>query len=588
MSALCVLAAVAMGIPLALIVTPLLYGGGLIAADIINLFWPIPPAFWQQANEVASFGLVALNWLLQHTAADPRALAFGAMVMLLPGTLLSIFLWMGISTMFRHGGVGGALLALKAREPNQAELRELQLADVVQEMAIAAGLPAPRIMLVDAPGANAAAIGTSPADARIVVSRRLLDELNREELEAVLAHLIGSIGNGDLHIAFRVIAIFESCGLLVALVNAPFGSQSRRALWHILRYGIRGPAKYGGTAEAAAVADLLTRNVGLDTDDIDRFFDATKRSALRSIRNFLFFPIFFTNAAIKLWLWFFSLTVLGPSMALLWRTRRYLADAFAVQLTRDPDSLAAALKKLQDDGGAISGGGWASHLFIVSPGRGGHAAADAPSGQQMQALAQAWVATGQPGGGPVSAVDPANFPALTGEFTGTVRAAFAGDAQAMARIREFKEAMAGADPALAAHIPDIADLAAARTGDRTAIARLRAFREHAVSGTENRKAEADDSAQSSDPSSVSFLGFHPSVDRRLKRLARMGAHLDLPAGDHKQWIVAFVLSVIFAPFLVLLIGLFLLLIAIMTMASLTFLVVWLAVIHKVFMLVAHQ
>ena len=69
MSALCVLAAIAMGIPLALIVTPLLYGGGLIAADIVNLFWPIPPAFWQQANEVARFGLVALNWLLQHTAA---------------------------------------------------------------------------------------------------------------------------------------------------------------------------------------------------------------------------------------------------------------------------------------------------------------------------------------------------------------------------------------------------------------------------------------------------------------------------------------------------------------------------------------
>ena len=416
------------------------------------------------------------------------------------------------------------------------------------------GLPAPRVMLVDAPGANAAAIGTSPADARVVVSRRLLDELSREEVEAVLAHLIGSIGNGDLHIAFRLIAIFETCGLLVTLVNAPFGSQSRRALWHMVRYGLRGSATDAGTSEAAAVADLLTRNVALGTDDIDRFFDSTKGSALRSLRNFLFFPIFFTNTAIKLWLWFFSLTVLGPSLALLWRTRRYLADASAVQLTRDPDSLAAALEKLKADGGAISGGGWASHLFIVSPARGDHTAADAPSRQQMQTLAQAWVATGQRTDGPHSAVDPANFPALTGEFTGTVRAAFAGDAQAIARIREFREAMAGADPALAAHIPDIADLAAARQGDRTAIARLRAFRQHAVSDRKSPKTRGDDDAQSSDPSSVSFLGFHPSVDRRLKRLARMGAHLDLPAGDHKGWIVAFVLSVIFAPFLVVLIG----------------------------------
>ena len=64
--------------------------------------------------------------------------------------------------------MGGALLALKAREPNQSDLKELRLADVVQEMAIAAGLPAPRVMLIDAPGANAAAIGTSPEDARIV------------------------------------------------------------------------------------------------------------------------------------------------------------------------------------------------------------------------------------------------------------------------------------------------------------------------------------------------------------------------------------------------------------------------------------
>jgi len=52
--------------------------------------------------------------------------------------------------------------------------------------------------------------------------------------------------------------------------------------------------------------------------------------------------------------------------------------------------------------------------------------------------------------------------------------------------------------------------------------------------------------------------------------------------------VVFVLSLIFAPFLLLLIALFLLLIAMMAMASLTFLVVWLAVIHKIFVLVAHQ
>ena len=75
----------------------------------------------------------------------------------------------------------------------------------------------------------------------------------------------------------------------------------------------------------------------------------TRNPILRSIRNFLLFPIFFTNFAIKLSLWFFSFSMLDPSMALLWRKRKYLADASAVQLTRNPDGLAEALRKLNAD-----------------------------------------------------------------------------------------------------------------------------------------------------------------------------------------------------------------------------------------------
>ena len=71
-------------------------------------------------------------------------------------------------------------------------------------------------------------------------------------------------------------------------------------------------AANGGAQEAAVVADLLARNVGLETDDIDQFFDNTKKSCLRSIQNFIFFPILCTNVAIKLLLWFFSRAVLGP------------------------------------------------------------------------------------------------------------------------------------------------------------------------------------------------------------------------------------------------------------------------------------
>ena len=133
--------------------------------------------------------------------------------------------------------------------------------------------------------------------------------------------------------------------------------------------------------------------------------------------------------------------------------------------------------------------------------------------------------------------------------------------------------MAILDPSLAATIPDPADLLAARQGDRAAIARLKAFhgRGRSQSRAQSRSQEQS-TTQSSDISSVSFVPFHPSLKRRLKRLDRMGAHAALAAPQPKMWIVVFVMSLLFAPLLLLLIALFLLLIAIMTMASLTFLV----------------
>lgn len=154
----------------------------------------------------------------------------GGAVLLLPGTILSAGLWLAINALFQRAGVGGALLALKARDPSPSDLKELQLADVVEEMAIAAGLPAPKVMLIDASGANAAAIGTSAQDARIIVSRGLIERLTRDQLEGALAHLVASIGNGDLRIAFRVTSVFETYGLLLAVINSPFGSDSRRTL----------------------------------------------------------------------------------------------------------------------------------------------------------------------------------------------------------------------------------------------------------------------------------------------------------------------------------------------------------------------
>jgi len=586
LSVVSVLATVVMGIPLALTITPLLYAAALILADIVSIWAPLPPSFWQHADDIARYGMVAIGWLTQGKAANPQALALGAAVLLLPGAILSVGLWLGVNALFRRAGVGGALLALKAREPNQSELKELQLADVVQEMAIAAGLPAPKIMLIDAPAANAAAIGTSPNDARIVVSHGLLEQLNRDELEGALAHLVASIGNGDLRIAFRVTSVFETCGLLVAIVNSPFGSRSRGTLWRIVRYGLFGKRDTESSAqEAAAVATLLTRSAGLETDDIDNFFDTTsrKKSVFRSIRNFLFFPIFFTNMAIKLSLWFFSFSMLEPSMALLWRKRKYLADACAVQLTRNPDGLAEALRKLNSDRGPIPGGSWASHLFLVSPAASDRMSDPKANAAQQQMWVQMWAASEASKTSNSSPPAPTDLPSVMKQVTATGSAAMAGDANAMARMTAFRQAAATALGKSVDEMPNLADIAAAQHGDKVALQHLAEF----SNKMKANQPAASDSQETTDSSS-SFAGFFPSLKRRLKRLDRMGAHVELESDGGKSWIVIVVLAVFLGPFALAALALLLLLIAIMVLASLAFLMVWMAFIHELFVVFLHH
>lgn len=573
MSVVCSLGAALLGIPLALIITPLVYGIALVLADVVSLFATLPQTFWDRADDITRLGMGAFSALLQHKYADPRMLASGAAVMLLPGIVCSLSLWLAVDWMFRRSGVGGALLALKARAANRADLKELQLADVVQEMAIAAGLPAPNVMVIDSRSANAAVLGSSADDASIVVTRGLIDNLGRDELEGVLAHLIASTGNGDLRIASRMTSVLEACGLLVAMINAPFGPQSRHTLRLMLGYWFKGRSN---DPQAAAVAALLRRSADLDTDDIDRFFDpAAKRSRLRSIRNFIFFPIFFTNTAVKLLLWFFSGAVLGPSLALLWRTRQYLADASAVRLTRDPDSLARALQKLNEVPGEIPGGDWASHLFLASPRRAVHDDSPALDAHQEQILVQAWTAS-EPN--PKTAGTSADFAQISKQFSGTLRAAFAGDPQSMERMRLLYRNAAAVDPAIVAQFPNPDDLLAARRGDLAALGRLQALRQRPEV---KRK---DDSSESG--SIASFLDFHPPLKRRLKRLVRMGAQVALPGKDSKEGTIILVLSLLLGPFAVAAVALLLLLIAVMTIASLAFTVIWLAIIHKLFVLFA--
>jgi Zn-dependent protease with chaperone function len=591
-SFLSLVASLLMGVPLTLVLTPLVYSVTLILADIVNYFSPLPPEFWQNVHLLGRLALRVGDFVFRHKPIDPQTLELGLACILLPGIIITVILWIGVLALFRRGGVGGALTVLNAREPDRGDLKELQLADVVAEMAIASGLPTPRIMLVDSPGANAAAIGTSPADARLVVSRDLLDRLTRDELQGVLGHLVASVGNGDLKIAFTVTSVFETCGLLVALINSPFGPRARRTLWRIVRYGLmRSPGDTGEPVEAEAVATLLTGDLDMGPDDISQFFDSSqkKKSVLRKVLNFVFFPVVFTNAAIQLTLWFFLSVLLGPCMALLWRARRYLADATAVQLTRNPDGLASALERLSGRGTATPAGAWASHLFLLDPKGDTSLKERQPSPEAMRMSIQAWSETAAIGEKAAIRQNPtveaagstqstaAEFASMRAEIKETQRAALRGDANAIARLAAFGRAMSGLGEggSLPVAMPEPADIVAARHGEPAAIARLRTL-------SQKERTEFKRKRESFGLQNESILSFHPSLKRRLKRLKRMGAHVDLKPADPKSIQVAVVLWLIFGPLLVLVTGLMLVVVAMMIMLNLLILMLWLGVIHGVF------
>ena len=592
MSALCVFAALIMGIPLTLVLTPLLYALTLVTADVINYFSPLPAEFWSNVNDLSSIAYRTADYVInQRGSMDVNELVLAAVLMLAPGIVLAFVLWMGMRMLFRHGGVGGTLASLSARQPNPADLKELQLADVVQEMAIAAGLPPPRLMLLDSAGANAAAIGTSAADARIVISRRLIDDLDRDQLQALMAHMLGSISNGDLRIAFTVTSVFEASGLMVAMINAPFGKQSRKTLWRLLRYAFRRGGPDSKMVDAGEVGDLLADTLNTDTSDVDQFFNSRNAGLIRKFFRVLLFPFMFTNIAIKLTLWVFFQILLGPCMALLWRTRRYLADASAVEFTRNPEALATALQQLSEDNNGIAGAGWASHLFVVNPKGDISLRGVAPAPAKQEKMLEAWRSTASTGYIPAARTPDADSTEWSRgrlEMMDTAKAAVSGNALAAARMAAFAKLM-GSTPEFGFHyIPDAEslkkDFEAASTGDAAAIARLRHLQEGRIKDARTQAEGTGQVRSQSGLQSESFLSFHPPLGKRAKRLQKMGSRLVAP---EKQYgfglkIFMFVLYLIIVPLFTAVGVVTLGAVALMIMLNLMFLGLWLTVIHWAF------
>jgi heat shock protein HtpX len=197
---------------------------------------------------------------------------------------------------------------------------ERQLVNVVEEMAIAAGLPRPRIWIVPDPDPNAFATGSDPQHSHVAVTEGLLAKLNRDEVQAVVAHEMGHIKNFDVRLMTT----------LAALVGAVLLIQD--GVWHVLRGGGRlgGGGRGGKKNDAGPLIALLL---------------------VVWVVSWLLAPLITQLLAVS-----------------VSRKREYLADAMAAQFTRNPLALAAALEKIEHNHEptlAIKRG--AAHLCIADP-----------------------------------------------------------------------------------------------------------------------------------------------------------------------------------------------------------------------------
>jgi Zn-dependent protease with chaperone function len=202
--------------------------------------------------------------------------------------------------------LGGRLLISE-----RANDKERQLLNIVEEMAIASGISVPEVYLLDAEmGINAFAAGFTPNDAVIGVTRGTLQHLNRDELQGVIGHEFSHILNGDMRLNLRLM------GLLHGILFIYF---TGRILWDF--HGSSREDK-GLPLWAFGLLLMLIGGIG-----------------------------FFCGTLIK---------------AAVSRQREFLADASAVQFTRNPDGIAGAFEKLQrmDSRIITPGAEAASHMFF--------------------------------------------------------------------------------------------------------------------------------------------------------------------------------------------------------------------------------
>ena len=254
-----------------------------------------------------------VGWTLEAEAVDAVPLWSRFGVGLAGVMAIASIGWSGISLAF---GDRMVLAMAHAHEIDKAHAP--QLYNVVEEISIAAGVPMPRVMVVETDALNAFATGTRNGNGTIAVTRGLLDTLNRDELQGVVAHEMAHLANLDTRYA---VVVGVTVGLIALVCDA------------ILR-----TMQWGSSSSSSSKSD-------------------SKGSGGSALLVILLIAV----------------ALLAPVAAkcvqmAVSRQREYLADATSVQFTRNPEGLISALRKLAAKAAPFPGVSRATqHLFIVNP-----------------------------------------------------------------------------------------------------------------------------------------------------------------------------------------------------------------------------
>jgi len=223
-----------------------------------------------------------------------------SLFLLISLVMLSIIGFGSLTKMFelrRGGSVVANSLGGQQLNPQTNDAKEMQLLNVVAEMALASGTPIPTVYLLSRePGINAFAAGYTPDDAVIGVTRGCLEQLNRDELQGVIAHEFSHILNGDMRLNLNLIGVLQGLLFIHILGRMMARGGLEASFWD---------SDDDGSGAGFAILGILLATVG-----------GVGLIAGRLIKS-----------AVS-------------------RQREFLADASAVQFTRNPNGIAGALRRI--------------------------------------------------------------------------------------------------------------------------------------------------------------------------------------------------------------------------------------------------